>query len=253
MARARGDSPKTSRAKEQPSAKAVDVRRALREKADPEIVKNLKWFFKTGPGEYGEGDKFIGIKAPPLRAIQKKYRNLPLEDALSFVQSEYHEERWLGLLYLTDIYKRGDEKIRARVFKAYLANTKHINNWDLVDLSAPGIIGAHLFERDRKRLFTLARSRDLWKRRIAIMATLYFIREKDFNTTLELADILLLDEQDLIRKAVGWMLREVGNRDRRVEEKYLKSRYKKMPRTMLRYAIEKFPETLRKRYLTGNV
>jgi 3-methyladenine DNA glycosylase AlkD len=218
-----------------------------------EDAANLQRYFKTGPGEYGEGDKFIGIRVGPLRALANKFRDLSLGDVEQLLQSVFHEERMLALLILVNQYQRGDTKNHRKVYDLYLENIQHINNWDLVDVSAPRIVGAYLSERSRKPLYRLAKSRHLWSRRVAIMATLWFIRSDDFSDTFAIADVLMEDDHDLIHKAVGWMLREVGNRDQKSEEQFLKKRYKKMPRTMLRYAIEKFPKTKRRKYLDGTI
>ncbi len=220
---------------------------------DEKVADTLSWFFKTGKGEYGEGDKFVGIKVPIQRKLAKDFEELNFKDLSSLLSSKIHEERLIALLILVEKYAKGNGLIKDKVYKFYLKKRKAINNWDLVDLSAPKIIGEHLSERDRKILFEFAKSNNLWERRIAIISTMAFIKRDDFKTTLQLADILLKDEHDLIHKAVGWMLREVGKKDLQIEEKFLKSRYKKMPRTMLRYSIEKFPEFKRKKYLKGKI
>jgi 3-methyladenine DNA glycosylase AlkD len=228
-----------------------DVRARLREQADPEDARNLQRFFKTGPGEYGEGDVFIGVRVPVVRGIAKEFRALPLEDAAELLRSPVHEERLLALLILVGAYAKGDDVLRGRIFDFYLANTRFINNWDLVDSSAEHLLGAHLRGGDRSLLDRLARSELLWERRIAIMATFHFIRRGEFTDTLRIAALLLHDGHDLIHKAVGWMLREVGKRDREAEEAFLREHCRAMPRTMLRYAIERFPEPLRLAYLRG--
>ncbi len=219
----------------------------LRELGDAATAAQSMKFFKTGPGQYGEGDRFLGIRVPALRKLAQELISTPLDDVVELLQSPFHEVRMLALLMMVCQAKRGGD--RAALYRAYLANTAAINNWDLVDLSAPQLVGAHLFERDRKPLFKLAKSQSLWERRTAIIATFHFIRHNDFDTTLTIADLLLNDPQDLIHKAVGWMLREVGNRDRAAEEAFLRPRCKQMPRTMLRYAIEKFPEPERQAWL----
>ncbi|MCC7300445.1 MAG: DNA alkylation repair protein [Verrucomicrobia bacterium] len=206
-------------------------------------------FFKTGPGQYGEGDLFLGIKVPVLRKLAKEHRDITLNDAVELLQSPFHEIRLLALLVLVLQYERGENK--TTIYSAYLANAHRINNWDLVDVTAAQIVGAHLFERNRQPLYKLAKSKSLWERRIAIIATFYFIRRNQFADTLAIADLLLTDKQDLMHKAAGWMLREVGKRDLKVEEDFLLPRYKQMPRTMLRYAIERFPEPTRLAYLNG--
>ena len=219
-----------------------ELRKEIKKNANPAQAKILSRFFKTGKGEYGEGDKFLGIKVPVSRAIAKQFKDLSLDEIQEVIKSSIHEERLIVLFILTEQYRKADEQKKKIIYGFYLKNTKRINNWDLVDLSAEKIIGAYLLNKDKNILFKLARSKNLWERRIAIMSTYHFIRNGFYDTTLEIADLLLKDEHDLIHKAVGWMLREIGNRNLAVEEKYLKNNYKTMPRTMLRYAIEKFPE-----------
>jgi 3-methyladenine DNA glycosylase AlkD len=218
----------------------------LENKAD---AAHAQRFFKTGPGEYGEGDRFLGIRVPVLRRLAKENLNTSLDTAVELLQSPFHEIRLTALLIMVYQAKRGDPS--APLYRAYLANTAQINNWDLVDCSAEHIVGRHLFNRNRKPLYRLAKSRSLWERRIAILATFHFIRQQQFDDTLAIADILLNDSEDLMHKAVGWMLREVGNRDLQTEENFLLPRYQSMPRTMLRYAIERFPEPRRQKYLKG--
>lgn len=210
-------------------------------------------FFKTGKGEYGEGDRFLGLAVGDMRKIAKKHRDFPFDDIEKLLTSKWHEERFTGLIILVNRFGKADVKGKGEVYRFYLKNIKAVNNWDLVDTTTPQIIGEYLAERPRDILFRFAKSRNLWKRRIAILATFAFIRRGDFDDTLRIADILLDDKHDLIHKAVGWMLREVGNRSAVAEERFLKPRYKKMPRTMLRYAIEKFPEEKRKAYLAGTI
>lgn len=213
----------------------------------------MQRFFKTGPGEYGEGDRFIGVRVPALRAVCRDCRGAAIDEVSSLLRSRIHEERLLALLLLVDAFKAAGPAERKRTYDFYLANTSFIDNWDLVDSSAPQIVGGWLEDRSRAPLDRLARSASLWERRIAIVATHYFIRLGEFDDTLRIADLLLHDSQDLIHKAVGWMLREVGNRDAVIERRFLKDRYRDMPRTMLRYAIEKFPEAERRGYLEGRV
>ena len=230
------------------------IRARLEELADPAQAVQLRRFFKTGPGEYGEGDVFVGVKMPVLRGLVRELEALPIEGAAQLLQSAVHEERMLALLLLVRRFEHcKDEPVRARIYELYLANTARINNWDLVDATVAQIVGAHLEGRGRGTLYELARSQSLWERRMAMIATLRYIRKGDFDDALRIADALMGDREDLIHKAVGWMLREVGERDRAVEEAFLKPRYKAMPRTMLRYAIEKFEEGLRKSYLAGTV
>jgi 3-methyladenine DNA glycosylase AlkD len=233
------------------AASATAISKELRTLASPETAANLQRFFKTGLGQYGEGDLFLGIKVPPLRALAKRHTDADLTTVAALLDSPYHEERMLALLLLMQFYQRGGEQDRTAAYELYLSNTQRINNWDLVDVSAPRIIGRHLQDRSRQVLHELARSSSLWERRIAILATAWFIRLDDFADTLRIAATLLHDEHDLMHKAVGWMLREVGKRDLAAEETFLKAHYRDMPRTMLRYAIERFPETRRKQYLLG--
>ena len=231
----------------------VEIRKAILKQKNPSQAINLQRFFKTGKGEYGEGDIFYGIKVPVQRIIAKQFRDLSLDDLKSLILSKVHEERLIAAFILVDQYKRGDEKKKKNIFDFYIKNRKGINNWDLVDLSAPKIVGAHLIDKEKFLLYKFAYSKDLWEKRISIISTQTFIREHYFEDTLKISEILLHDKHDLIHKAVGWMLREIGNRDMETEEEFLQKHYKKMPRTMLRYAIEKFPETKRKNYLKGRI
>lgn len=232
---------------------AKKIQSLLRQLADPENADKAARFFKTGAGEYGEGDRFLGIRVPVLRKHVATFNDLTTADFDVLLSSGFHEERMFALLAMVRSFQRGDESNRTLIYNHYLANTRYINNWDLVDCSAYQIVGSYLQDGDRETLACLARSSNLWERRIAMMATYQFIRSEDYATTLELAKILLTDEHDLIHKVVGWMLREVGNRDRAVEEAFLVKHYRDMPRTMLRYAIEKFPPEQRKAYLNGSV
>ncbi|MBE0538657.1 MAG: DNA alkylation repair protein, partial [Ignavibacterium sp.] len=217
----------------------------------PDFSKIMQWFFKTGKGEYGEGDVFAGLNVPTQRKLARDFRDLSFSDLKILLNSTVHEERLISLLILVDRYEKGEMQEKKVIFSFYLKNRKGINNWDLVDLSAPKIIGKHLLNKNKSLLFKFAVSKNLWDRRIAVLSTYEFIRNNDFTTTLKIAQLLLEDEHDLIHKAVGWMLREIGKRDLETEENFLKLRYKKIPRTMLRYAIEKFPESKRKKYLQG--
>jgi 3-methyladenine DNA glycosylase AlkD len=219
----------------------------------PERAVHSLRFFKTGPGDYGEGDKFLGLTVPEMRALARKYRELADTDAVALLASPWHEDRLVALILLVNAYERGDDARRGKIYRAYLANTRHINNWDLVDCSAGQIVGGHLDSGDISALERLARSKDIWKRRIGIVATFSFIKRNEFRPTLRIAAMLLDDTHDLIHKAVGWMLREVGKRDRAVLDAFLKKHYRDMPRTMLRYAIERHPEAIRKKYLAGKV
>lgn len=213
----------------------------------------LQRYFKTGPGQYGEGDVFRGIRVPVLRTLAKEHRGLPLAQVAQLLSSTFHEDRLLALLILVDLFKRGDGGLRETIYRLYLDHIRFINNWDLVDASAPHIIGGYFLDRDRQPLRDLARSSNLWERRIAVMATFRFIGEGDFALSLELGAMLLQDREDLIHKAVGWMLREIGKRDLQTEEAFLQVHYRQMPRTMLRYAIERFPEERRLAYLKGAI
>ena len=225
----------------------------LRKHGSKEKARVLQRFFKTGPGEYGEGDVFLGVKVPEIRKIAEEHQAIDLKHVKHLLRSAIHEERLLALLILVLKYSRGDDNGKKVIYQLYMQNTKYINNWDLVDLSAEKIIGPHLANRSRKPLQILARSDDLWERRIAILSTFYFIKLHDFKETLKLARILLNDREDLIHKAVGWMLREIGKRHIQIEKEFLKIYYRKMPRTMLRYAIERFPEAERQNYLKGSI
>ena len=225
----------------------------LRNIANPEIAISALRFYKTAPGQYGEGDVFLGIKVPTLRAVLKEFRGTPLKTINALLKSKFHEERLFALLLLIDFYKRGNDAARQNAYELYLSHTPYINNWDLVDVSAPHIVGDFLASRSRQPLYRLVKSNTLWERRIAIVATFDFIRRHDFNDTLLISSQLISDQHDLIHKAVGWMLREVGKRNLEIEEAFLQENYRKMPRTMLRYAIERMHETRRKAYLSGTV
>lgn len=220
---------------------------------DSKRAEVLRRFFKTGPGEYGEGDVFAGIRVPQIRKLAKECGGLSLEEAETLLQSPIHESRLLALLILIDSYAKGDASLREKIYNFYLHNTRYINNWDLVDVSAEHIVGAHLRVQNKAPLYALAVSNLLWERRISILATFHYIKRGDFTETLHVAEMLLGDKEDLIHKAVGWMLREIGKRDSTAEKLFLNAHYKLMPRTMLRYAIERFPEDLRERYLKGRV
>ncbi len=228
-----------------------DLRRELESASDAQRANNLAWFFKTGKGEYGEGDQFCGITVPELRKVASRYRHLQLADIKKLLGSVIHEHRLAALLILVDQYKSADAPARQRIFDFYLASTRYINNWDLVDASARDIVGEHLASRSRNILYTLAKSRDLWERRIAIIATHAFIRRGDLTDTFNISELLLGDKHDLIHKAVGWMLREAGKQSEPQLLRFLKKHYSAMPRTTLRYAIERMPEAVRKRQLRG--
>lgn len=229
------------------------VQSCLEELADPVRAEHSKKFFKTGPGEYGEGDVFLGLKVPDTRKVAQRFRDLPLADVRRLLRSPIHEYRLTALFILVRQFETADERGRKRIYDLYLKNTRYVNNWDLVDGSAHQIVGGYLVDKDRGILLELAQSASLWERRIAIIATYHFIKRDDFASTVTIAEHLVADKEDLIHKAVGWMLREVGNRDRAVEERFLAKHYQHMPRTMLRYAIERFPERRRQAYLKGRV
>ena len=231
----------------------TEIRKAISKQKNPAQAIILQRFFKTGKGEYGEGDIFYGIKVPEQRTIAKQFKDLIFDDLKELIKSKVHEERLIATFILVDQYKRGDEKKKKSVYDFYLKNRKGINNWDLVDLSAPKIVGAYLIDKQKDLLYKFANSKDLWEKRISIISTQAFIREHFFEDTLNISKTLLGDKHDLIHKAVGWMLREIGNRDLETEEEFLKKHYKTMPRTMLRYAIEKFPEQKRLAYLKGKI
>jgi 3-methyladenine DNA glycosylase AlkD len=237
-----------------PPPATATIRARLRSLADPSIAATSRWFFKTDPGEYGHGDRFLGIRVPVLRKLAREFRAAPFPVALALLRSPFHEERLVALLMLVDRYARGTSAERQRVYERYLQHVpQHVNNWDLVDSSAHLIVGAHLEHRDRAVLHELARSPHLWSRRVAIIATFWFIKRGSFADTLAIAELLLDDREDLIHKAAGWMLREVGNRDPAIAERFLRRYCKRMPRTMLRYAIEKLPERTRRAYLSGTI
>lgn len=230
-------------------SKLKQIENDLIELKNPTKAKGFYRFFKTGKGEYGEGDEFLGLTVPQQRGIAKKYLHLSLKDLQALLSNKIHEYRLTALIILMHKYKKADEKLKKEIFDLYLKNTKNINNWDLIDLSAPSIIGDYLLERNRLILYKLAKSSSLWEKRISILSTFTFIKNKQYEDSLKIAEILLKDSHDLIHKAVGWMLRELGKKDQNLEESFLKKYYQTMPRTMLRYAIEKFDEKKRKFYL----
>ncbi|MFA5369088.1 MAG: DNA alkylation repair protein [Candidatus Paceibacterota bacterium] len=225
------------------------IKNELKSKSNKEKAQFLLRFFKTKKGQYGEGDIFWGIVVPEQRLIAKKFKDIDYKEIQNLLNDKIHECRLTALLVLIEKYKKADEKEREFIFKLYLKNYKNINNWDLVDLSAPKIIGGYLIDKDKKILYDFALSNNLWKKRIAIVATYSFIKEKKLDDTFKIAEILLKDEHDLIHKAVGWMLREAGKRDKKMEIKFLKKYANIMPRTMLRYAIEKFTTEEREYFL----
>jgi len=228
-----------------------ELKKELAARADPERALNLAWFFKTAKGQYGHGDRFIGITVPVQRQIARRYRHLPLNEIARLLESRIHEHRFTSLEILVNQYESGDADTKRAIFDFYLKNTARVNNWDLVDTSAPYIVGDYLLSRRRDVLVRLAKSANLWERRIAIVATQAFIREGDLKDTFAIAALLLGDDNDLIHKATGWMLREAGKRSEPALLDFLRQHYSVMPRTALRYAIERFPESRRKRILAG--
>jgi 3-methyladenine DNA glycosylase AlkD len=227
------------------------LKKEIQSLANPQKAKLLQKFFKTGKGEYGEGDIFLGLIVPQQREIVKRYSEIHLSEVQELLNSKYHEYRLIALLILVSRYKKSNKKEKKIIFEFYLKNTKYINNWDLVDLSAPNIVGNFLYEKDKKILYKLANSKNLWEKRIAIISTFAFIKENQLEDSLKISKILLKDKHDLIHKAVGWALREVGKKDKKMLENFLKANYKNISRTTLRYAIEKFPEKERKNWLNG--
>ncbi len=237
-------------AREKELSESEAIRSELQSSADSAKAKILSRFFKTGPGEYGEGDRFHGVVVPGIRKIVKAHRHAAGKDLLKLLRSAYHEERMTALMILVEQYRSGDEARKKAIFDLYLASTRYINNWDLVDLTAQHIVGDHLYGGDTSILTKLALSKDLWERRIAMLSTYHFILKGDSSETLRIAELLLHDSHDLIHKAVGWMLREVGKRCSMADEcRFLDAHAAGMPRTMLRYAIERFPDHLKSLYM----
>ena len=230
---------------------AKEISKLLQKMGDKEDARFLQGFFKTGVGQYGEGDIFLGIRVPALRKLAKEYKALPLKEVLLLLRSPYHEVRLFALILFVNTFAKSDETIQKKIYNLYVANTRYINNWDLVDISAPNIVGAFLMERSRKPLYQLAKSKSLWERRMATLATFYFIKNNQFADALKIARILLQDKEDLIHKAAGWMLREIGKRDIACAESFLQKHCQVMPRTMLRYAIERFTPSKRRKYMDG--
>jgi 3-methyladenine DNA glycosylase AlkD len=230
-----------------------EIQRQLKSLSNPADGQFLQKYFKTGPGQYGEGDLFRGIRVPALRKLSLAHQSIPLERTEELLQSPFHEDRLLALLILVLKFAKADRTGQSAIYQLYLQSTRFINNWDLVDASAEHIVGAYLKDRSLAPLDTLARAESLWERRIAILATFHFIKRDSFEATLGIAQLLLTDREDLIHKAVGWMLREVGKRDLQCEEGFLLEHYRHMPRTMLRYAIERFPEERRRGFLKGTI
>jgi 3-methyladenine DNA glycosylase AlkD len=227
----------------------LQLKKDLKKLANPEKAKLLQGYFKTGKGEYGEGDVFLGVTVPISRKIAIKFKSLTFLEITKLLQSKIHEERLIALLILVQKFSKADDKTKKEIYEFYLKNTKYINNWDLVDLSSHEIVGGYLINKNADILRKLAKSKNLWEKRIACISTFEFIRNNRLDVSLELAEMLLKDKHDLMHKAVGWMLREIGKRDLKTEIEFLNKHYKKMPRTMLRYAIEKFPEKQRLAYL----
>jgi len=231
------------------SLKELEVN--LKKLANPSKATVLQRFFKTGKGEYGEGDVFLGLVVGEQRRLAKEFKELSLEEIQRLLDSEIHEKRLIGLLILIEKFKKASEDLKKEIFEFYTKNSRRINNWDLVDLSAPNIVGNFLLDKPREVLYRFAGSDNLWQRRISVISCFSFIRVGDFSDALRISERLLEDSHDLIHKAVGWMLREIGKKDVSLLEKFIQDNYSRMPRTALRYAIEKFPEEKRKRYLLG--
>jgi 3-methyladenine DNA glycosylase AlkD len=225
------------------------LKRELSQLSDPDRAKKLAGFFKTGKGQYGEGDRFLGIPVPEQREVAKKYGDLSLDDLQELLNSEIHEHRFTALVILVTKFRKAEKTGKEKIFSFYLRNTGNINNWDLVDVSAPRIVGDYLVDKDKSILYKLAKSTNLWERRISILSTFAFINNNEFADALRISELLLHDRHNLIHKAVGWALREIGKRDQDAEERFLTKYCVQMPRTMLRYAIEKFSEEKRKYYL----
>jgi 3-methyladenine DNA glycosylase AlkD len=228
---------------------ALTIQQKLHRLADKKKAKILRGFFKTGPGQYGEKDVFLGITVPRLRKFSRDCETLPLIESVRLLRSEIHECRFLALILFIHTYATGDEQLKKKIHNLYIKNIRFVNNWDLVDLSAPKIVGDYLEDKPRHLLYDFTGSDNVWHRRIAIVSTFHFIRKQDFSDTLKISQLLISDSHDLIHKAVGWMLREVGKRDKSVLGAFLSRNNAKMPRTMLRYAIERFPEEERREYL----
>lgn len=228
------------------------LRSNIKKSGNPKRAKASARYFKTGVGEYGFGDIFLGLSVPDCRNIALKYKDLSLDEIGNLLRSEIHEERLIALLILVYQFEH-EEMLQRRIYEFYLKNTKFVNNWDLVDLSSPKIVGGYLMDKPKNILHKLAGSDNLWERRIAVLSTFNFIRDGEFSEALSIAEELISDKEDLIQKAVGWMLREVGKKDQKTEISFLNKHYKTMGRTALRYAIERFPEKLRNKYLMGKV
>ena len=228
---------------------AEDVIVELKAKGNPQRAKLSLRYFKTGKGQYGEGDKFFGVNLPDTRGIVRKYRDLSFLDIQKLLNNEFHDTRTVAVLILVEKFSRGDAKEKEKTANFYLKNTKRINNWDLVDISAPKVLGPYFLDKEKDVLYKLSKSTNLWERRISIMSTFWFIKKGEYKDSLKIAENLLKDKEDLIHKAVGWMLREIGKKDLKTEEEFLEKYYREMPRTMLRYSIEKFDKDKREYYM----
>jgi 3-methyladenine DNA glycosylase AlkD len=222
-----------------------ELKQDVQELSNPERAEHSKRYFKTGPGQYGEGDIFLGLTMPQQREIAKKYNDISLDEIQELIYSKFHEHRMIALVILTIQFPKNKEEI----FNFYLKNTKYINNWDLVDVTTHKVVGEYLLDKPRDILYALAKSDDLWEKRISIISTFAFIRRGQLDDTINIAEILLHDKHDLIHKAVGWMLREVGKKDKQILVAFLNKYSKKMPRTMLRYSIERFEPKERQFYM----
>jgi 3-methyladenine DNA glycosylase AlkD len=229
--------------------KYTEIEKEILSKRNPEKAVLYARFFKTGKGEYGEGDIFLGLNMPVQRVIANKFKDIDLDQIGKLLQSEYHEFRMIGLIILTYQFPKAGKEKQKEIFDFYIANKDRINNWDLVDVTTPRIVGGYLIDKDKKILYKLAKSESLWDRRISILATFWFIRDNQFTDSISIAEILLGDKHDLIHKAVGWMLREIGKRDEKILISFLDKHSKTMPRTMLRYSIEKLDEKRRRVYM----
>jgi len=230
-----------------------ELDKELEKYADGEKSEHYQRFFKTGKGQYGEGDIFLGLIVPETRKLANKFKDLEMKDIEQLIISPIHEKRLISLLILIEKFKKADEQEKQKIFDFYIKNAKKVNNWDLVDLSAPNISGNFLLDKDRSILYELAKSENLWEKRISIISTFSFIRNNELQDTIKISEMLLEDKHDLIHKAVGWMLREIGKRNEEVLVEFLSKHYKNMPRTMLRYSIEKFDEQRRQAYLRGEI
>lgn len=222
----------------------------IKKHSDPKKALLLQRYFKTGPGQFGDGDVFLGLTVPQSRTLAGKYNDISLPQAKKLLYSKFHEKRLIALLILIEKFNKGNEKTKKDIFEFYLKNSKQVNNWDLVDSSAHVVVGEYLLDKSRKILYKLARSKNLWQKRISVISTMTFIAHSDFSDALKISEILLIDPHDLIHKAVGWVLREVGKKSLKHELTFLNKYAATMPRTSLRYSIERFPEKLKIKYMT---